>query len=44
MGVEGLSMMLLTKQLGWATEEVNDLIQKVRQDLEDLGKHIYCPV
>ena len=42
-GVEGLSMMLLTKQLGRTKEEVDDLIQ-VRQDLEDLGKNIYCPV
>ena len=36
MGVEGISMMLLTKQLGLATEGVDDLVQKIRQELEDL--------
>ena len=41
---EGASMMLFTKQLGWTKEEIETLIVEVREDLEDLGKHIYCRV
>ena len=39
MWVEGLSMRLLTKQLGWTKEEFDDHKQEVRQDLEGLEKH-----
>lgn len=41
---EGASMMLFSKQLGWTKEEIETLIVEVREDLEDLGKHIYCRV
>lgn len=44
MALEGGSMMLFTKQLGWTKGEVEALILEVREDLEDLGKHIYCRV
>ncbi len=39
MALEGLSTMLLTKQLGWTKEEVEALLQEVRRDINDLGQH-----
>lgn len=42
MALEAASLMLFTKQLGWTKEEVEAIIREAREDLEDLGKHIYC--
>ena len=42
MALEAASLMLFTKQLDWTKKEVDAIIGETREDLEDLGKHIYC--
>ena len=38
-GLEGMSMLLLTKHLGWTREGVEALIREVREDLNNPKKH-----
>lgn len=38
-GIEGFSLVLFTRILGWAPEEVQVLLSKVRKDFEDRNIH-----
>ncbi len=41
LAVESASMPLLTKSLGWTKEEVEAIMEEVRNDIDDMGKHVY---
>ena len=41
LALEGATMNLFMNQLGWSKEDVHSLLQEVREDLDDLGKHVY---
>jgi hypothetical protein len=43
-GLEGLSMRMFTKILGWTHEEVVELIEKVEVDLRSGKMHAYLPM
>jgi hypothetical protein len=43
-GLEGLSMRMFTKILGWSREEVVELIEKVDVDLHSGKMHAYLPM
>ena len=43
-GLEGLSMRMFTKVLGWSREEVVELIEKVDVDLHSGKMHAYLPM
>jgi hypothetical protein len=43
-GLEGLSMRMFTKILGWTHEEVVELIEKVDVDLHSGKMHAYLPM
>ena len=38
-GIEGFSLTLFTRVLGWSVEEIQVLLSKVRKDLEDRNIH-----
>lgn len=38
-GLEGLSLLLLTKHLGWTRQEVETLLEESRQDINNTKKH-----
>ena len=38
-GLEGFSLVLFTRILGWSPEEVQVMLSKVRKDLEDRSIH-----
>ena len=40
MVLESLSMTLLMKEHGRTKEDVGDMVQEVRKELDDLGKHV----
>ena len=40
-GLEGLSRLLLTHELGWTREQVETLKREVRQDVNDRKKHFH---
>ncbi|KAK6065970.1 methyltransferase domain-containing protein [Seiridium cupressi] len=43
-GVYGLTMSVLTKGMGWATEEVEVLLADVRKDMSDKDIHAYITI
>jgi hypothetical protein len=43
-GLEGFSMVALTRALGWTSEEVKALLADVRRDLDDRNIHAYLPM
>lgn len=43
-GMEGFSLALMTRALGWSKEEVEVLCAKVRNDLKDRSIHAYFPM
>jgi SAM-dependent methyltransferase len=43
-GLEGLTMAILTRVLGWTTEEAHIFLAKSRKSLRDLSIHAYCPI
>lgn len=43
-GLEGLSMALLTRGLGWSREKVLAYLTDVRKDLHDPKIHAYWPM
>lgn len=43
-GVQGFSLALLTRGLGWTKEEVDVLVAKVAADLQDRSIHAYFPM
>lgn len=43
-GVEGLTLALFTRVLGWSAEETTVFCGLVRRDLKDLGLHGYWDV
>lgn len=43
-GIEGASLMLFTKVLGWTKDEVEVDIANVRREVMGRRKHIYCPM
>ena len=38
-GLEGFSLALFTRVLGWSVEEIQVLLSKVRKDLDDKNIH-----
>ena len=42
-GLDGLSMMLFTKVLGWSEQEVQVLVALARKDMADRRIHAYWP-
>ena len=44
MMLEGVSTRLFMEHLGWTKQEVEALLQDVRKDFNDVGKHIYTRV
>jgi hypothetical protein len=40
-GIEGWSMALLTRQLGWTPEDVTRLVDEVKQDVANTSLHAY---
>lgn len=43
-GLQAISMALLTRVLGWSTEEVEVFIAKVRADIRNQSYHAYWPM
>jgi hypothetical protein len=43
-GLQGLSLMLFTKVLGWSATEVETFLVSVRRDLRNRNMHAYWPV
>lgn len=43
-GMEGFSLALMTRALGWSKDEVEVLCAKVRNDLRDRSIHAYFPM
>ena len=43
-GVQGASLMLFTKVLGWSRDEVEASLVDVRKAVMDRSNHIYCPM
>ncbi len=43
-GLQGASMMLFTKALGWSPEAVDVFLVDVRKELKDRNIHAYFPV
>jgi hypothetical protein len=43
-GVEGISMALLTRGLGWTMEEVQVFLVDVRKDMRNKSIHSYWPL
>ncbi|KXH44290.1 TAM domain methyltransferase [Colletotrichum simmondsii] len=43
-GLEGLSLGLLTRVMGWSRDEVLDLCSRVQQDLKDKRMHAYWKI
>ena len=41
LGVEGYSLAMYTRYLGWSKEEVQILLEKVRKDVTDTGNKMY---
>ena len=39
MALDGVSMPLFTKERGCTKEDAETILQEVRKDLDDLGKH-----
>ena len=44
MMLEGVTTMVFMKSFGWTKQEVDALLEGVRKDLDDLGKHVYVRV
>lgn len=44
MGVEGYSLALYTRYLGWSPVEVQVLLAKVRKEFKDLNNRMYIAV
>ncbi|RDW77591.1 methyltransferase-containing protein [Coleophoma cylindrospora] len=44
MGLEGMSLALLTRGLGWSLQEVNVLCAHTRLDMANTGIHAYWPI
>lgn len=44
MGLEGLSVGLFTRVLGWSRESVDVFLAEVRKDLSNTAIHAYWPV
>lgn len=42
--IEGLSLALFTRVLNWSAEDLRDLLNKVRKDMNNLDYEIYCNV
>ena len=42
--VEGLSMAILTREVGMSREEVLAMAAKVKEDLKNKHSHAYCPM
>jgi hypothetical protein len=40
-GIEGWSMALLTRQLGWTSEEVTRFVDEVKRDIANTSLHVY---
>jgi hypothetical protein len=43
-GIEGFSLALFTRVLGWRKEEVDVFLIKVRRDIKDASIHSYLPM
>lgn len=43
-GVQGFSMAIFTKGLGWAREEVEVYLAECRKEFADRRKHVYMPI
>lgn len=43
-GLQGFSMAIFTKGLGWRSEEVEVHLAEVRKDWLDRKKHTYLPI
>jgi hypothetical protein len=43
-GLEGFSLGLFTRVLGWKKEEVEVFLTKVRKDMNDKKTHAYLPM
>jgi hypothetical protein len=43
-GLEGFSLGLFTRVLGWKKEEVETFLAKVRDDMNDRKIHAYLPM
>ena len=43
-GIEGFSLALFTRILGWKKEEVDVFLMKVRRDIRDRSIHSYLPM
>lgn len=41
MALDGVSMPLFTKELGWTKEKVDVFLREVCEELHDMGKHVY---
>jgi hypothetical protein len=43
-GLQGISVALFTRVLGWSTEELEVLMAGVRKDLKNRKMHCYWPM
>lgn len=43
-GVEGYSLALYSRYLGWSSDKVRDLLAKVRQEFNDVQNRMYITV
>jgi hypothetical protein len=43
-GIEGFSLALFTRVLGWKKEDVDIFLMKVRRDIKDRSIHSYLPM
>lgn len=43
-GLQGFSLALFTRGLGWRAEEVETFLVDVRREMKDPGIHAYWPV
>lgn len=41
-GIEGLSLALFTRVLGWSKERLDSLLERVRKELKDKSIHVYA--
>lgn len=43
-GIQGFSMGLFTRGLGWKPEQVEVFLADVRKDMADRSRHVYAPI
>lgn len=42
--LEGISMAIFTRLLGWSKDEVETFVVKVRKEMRDTKIHVYWPM